>query len=59
MPSLRHPGAVNASLSFGQAGVERVLEILNTERRLAMVGCGMVTLKDITAKSLIDSRLRM
>jgi 4-hydroxymandelate oxidase len=42
--------------SFGQPGVERVLEILNTELRLAMVGCGTVALKDITAKSIIDSR---
>ena len=45
--------------SFGQAGVERVLQILNTELRLAMVGCGTPALKDITAKALIDSRLRM
>ena len=45
--------------SFGQAGVERVLQILNTELRLAMVGCGTPALKDITAKSLIDTRLRM
>jgi 4-hydroxymandelate oxidase len=45
--------------SFGQAGVDRVLQILNTELRLAMVGCGTVALKDITAKALIDSRLRM
>ncbi len=44
--------------SFGQAGVERVLQILDTELRLAMVGCGTVALKDITAKSLIDSRPR-
>jgi 4-hydroxymandelate oxidase len=44
--------------SFGQAGVERVLQILNTELRLAMVGCGTLALKDITAKSLIDSRPR-
>ena len=44
--------------SFGQSGVERVLEILNTELRLAMVGCGTVAVKDITAKSLIDTRLR-
>ncbi len=42
--------------SFGQAGVERVLQILNTELRLAMVGCGTLALKDITGKSLIDSR---
>jgi len=45
--------------SFGQAGVERVLQILNTELRLAMVGCGTPALKDITAKSLIDTRPRM
>src|SRR5260370_809018 len=44
--------------SFGQAGVERVLQILNTELRLTMVGCGTVALRDITAKSLIDSRPR-
>ena len=43
--------------SFGQAGVERVLQILDAELRLAMVGCGTVSLKDITAKSLIASRL--
>jgi isopentenyl diphosphate isomerase/L-lactate dehydrogenase-like FMN-dependent dehydrogenase len=42
--------------SFGQAGVERVLQILDTELRLAMVGCGTVSLKDITAKSIIDTR---
>jgi isopentenyl diphosphate isomerase/L-lactate dehydrogenase-like FMN-dependent dehydrogenase len=45
--------------SFGQAGVERVLQILDAELRLAMVGCGTTALKDITAKSLIDSRVRM
>src|SRR5580765_3634531 len=43
--------------SFGQAGVDRVLQILDAELRLAMVGCGTVTLKDISAKSLIDSRI--
>ena len=45
--------------SFGQAGVERVLQILDTELRLAMVGCGTVAVKNITAKSVIDTRLRM
>jgi len=45
--------------SFGQAGVERVLAILDGELRLAMVGCGTVAVKDITAKSLIDTRSRM
>jgi 4-hydroxymandelate oxidase len=41
--------------SFGQAGVERVLEILNLELRLAMVGCGAPTVRDISPKSLIDT----
>ena len=44
--------------AFGQAGVERVLQILDTELRLAMIGCGTLTLNDITAKSIIDSRAR-
>jgi isopentenyl diphosphate isomerase/L-lactate dehydrogenase-like FMN-dependent dehydrogenase len=44
--------------AFGQAGVERVLEILDTELRLAMVGCGTTTIKAITAKSLIDTKSR-
>lgn len=43
--------------SFGQAGVERVLQILNTELRLAMIGCGTVKLADITPKALIDRRI--
>jgi len=42
--------------SFGQAGVDRVLQILNTELQLAMVGCGTVTVKDISRKALIDTR---
>ena len=41
--------------SFGQSGVERVLEILNTELRLAMVGCGARNLREIKASSLIDT----
>ena len=43
--------------AFGQAGVERVLQILDTELRLAMVGCGTTTLAGITPKSIIDTRL--
>ena len=43
--------------AFGQAGVERVLQILDTELRLAMVGCGTTSVSAITAKSLIDTRL--
>lgn len=42
--------------AFGQAGVERALEILDTELRLAMVGCGTTSLKAITPKALIDTR---
>lgn len=38
--------------AFGQPGVERVLDILNNELRLAMVGCGASSLKDITRASI-------
>lgn len=34
--------------AFGQAGVEKVLEIMQSEFRLAMAGCGTRTLADIT-----------
>lgn len=37
---------------FGQAGVERVLDILNTELRLAMVGCGARSVGEIKASML-------
>ncbi len=43
--------------AFGQAGVERTLQILDTELRLAMVGCGTTKLADIHSKSLIDTHL--
>jgi 4-hydroxymandelate oxidase len=39
--------------AFGQPGVERVLEILNNELRLAMVGCGARSLSEITASSIV------
>lgn len=42
--------------SYGQQGVERVIDILNNELRLAMVGCGTRTLKEITSASIIDSK---
>jgi isopentenyl diphosphate isomerase/L-lactate dehydrogenase-like FMN-dependent dehydrogenase len=42
--------------SFGQPGVERVLDIVNAELRLAMVGCGTRTIKEITPAALIDTR---
>lgn len=42
--------------TFGQQGVERVLDILNNELRLAMVGCGTRSVKEITAAALIDTR---
>ena len=44
--------------AFGQAGAERVLDILNLELRLAMVGCGARTVREISAGSLIDTRPR-
>jgi len=44
--------------AFGQQGVERVIEILNNELRLAMVGCGARSLKEITAASIIDTGRR-
>jgi 4-hydroxymandelate oxidase len=39
--------------SFGQAGVERTLDLLNSELRLAMVGVGARSLKEITAAAVI------
>jgi len=42
--------------AFGQAGVERTLQILDTELRLAMVGCGTTSLKAITPKAIVDTR---
>jgi 4-hydroxymandelate oxidase len=44
--------------SFGQQGVERVLEMLSTELRLAMAGCGARSLKEISSAALIDTRER-
>jgi len=33
-----------------------VLDILNNELRLAMIGCGTRSVKEITAASVIDTR---
>jgi isopentenyl diphosphate isomerase/L-lactate dehydrogenase-like FMN-dependent dehydrogenase len=44
--------------TFGQQGVERVLDIVNAELRLAMVGCGARSVKEITSGSLIDTGRR-
>jgi len=41
--------------SFGQRGVERVIDILNNELKLAMVGCGTRTIAEITPRALIDT----
>ncbi len=38
---------------FGQAGVERVLDILNAELRLAMAGCGARSIGEIKVGSLL------
>ncbi len=40
--------------AFGQAGAERVMDILNLELRLAMVGCGSRSIREISAASIID-----
>jgi 4-hydroxymandelate oxidase len=42
--------------AFGQEGVERVLDILNMELRLAMVGCGARSIGAISGKSLAPAR---
>jgi 4-hydroxymandelate oxidase len=42
--------------AHGQQGAERVLDILNSELRLAMIGCGTTSVKEITAAALIDTR---
>jgi isopentenyl diphosphate isomerase/L-lactate dehydrogenase-like FMN-dependent dehydrogenase len=39
--------------AFGQSGVERVLDVLNNELRLAMAGVGARSLREITPASLI------
>jgi isopentenyl diphosphate isomerase/L-lactate dehydrogenase-like FMN-dependent dehydrogenase len=44
--------------AFGQQGVERVLDIINNELKLAMVGCGTRSVKEITAASLMDTGRR-
>lgn len=40
--------------AHGQQGAERVLDILNNELRLAMIGCGTTAVRDITAAALVD-----
>ena len=44
--------------TFGQQGVERVLDIVNNELRLAMIGCGTRSMKEITPAALIDTSRR-
>ena len=44
--------------AFGQPGVDRVLQILNDELRLAMVGCGTRSMKEITPAALVDTGRR-
>jgi len=44
--------------TFGQSGVERVLDILNNELRFAMIGCGTRSVKEITGAALIDTGRR-
>jgi isopentenyl diphosphate isomerase/L-lactate dehydrogenase-like FMN-dependent dehydrogenase len=44
--------------AFGQQGVERVLDIVNNELRLAMIGCGTRSVKEITSASILDTGRR-
>ncbi len=41
--------------AFGQDGVERVLDILNVELRLAMVGVGARSISEITRGAVLDT----
>lgn len=41
--------------TFGSQGVERVLDIVNMELRLAMVGCGARSVREINRSSIIDA----
>jgi 4-hydroxymandelate oxidase len=43
--------------AYGQAGVERVLELLDNELRLAMVGVGVRNLREITRAALIHQEV--
>lgn len=42
--------------AFGQEGVERTIEILETEFRLAMGACGTTSVAAITREAIIDTR---
>jgi 4-hydroxymandelate oxidase len=42
--------------AYGDAGVERALDILNLELRLAMVGCGARRIAEISRASLVAAR---
>ncbi len=42
--------------AFGQEGTERVIDILNLELRLAMVGCGARSVREITTSTIIDTQ---
>lgn len=44
--------------AYGQAGVERALDILNRELRLAMAGCGTRSIGEISTRCIIDRRER-
>jgi isopentenyl diphosphate isomerase/L-lactate dehydrogenase-like FMN-dependent dehydrogenase len=44
--------------AFGEPGVVRVLQILNEELRLAMVGCGTRTIKEITQAAIVETMPR-
>ena len=45
--------------AFGQAGVERVLDLLNRELRIAMVGSGTPTVESVGPDYVIDAGYRV
>lgn len=44
--------------AFGQAGVERVLDLLNRELAISMRGSGVVSVRDVAGSYLLDTGQR-
>ena len=45
--------------AFGQEGVERVLEILRAELTLAMSGCGVASIKQLTREYILRNGVKL
>jgi isopentenyl diphosphate isomerase/L-lactate dehydrogenase-like FMN-dependent dehydrogenase len=63
LPTTRSPDTGTRYLSwlssFGQAGVERVLELLRAELTLTMRQCGTPTIAQITRASVLRNGIRL